>query len=34
MPILIEAVDVGATLGEVAEIFRDVYGVYRDPGFI
>jgi methylmalonyl-CoA mutase N-terminal domain/subunit len=34
MPILLEAVDHGVTLGEISDIYRKVFGVYRDPGFI
>lgn len=34
MPALIEAIDVGVTLGEVSDIYREVYGVYTDPGLI
>lgn len=34
MPDLVEAVDAGMTLGEVSDIYRDVFGVYRDPGII
>ena len=34
MEVLIEAVDSGVTLGEVSELIRDVFGVYRDPGFV
>lgn len=34
MPALIEGVDVGITLGETAEIYREVYGIYTDPGTI
>jgi methylmalonyl-CoA mutase N-terminal domain/subunit len=33
MPVLIDAVDNGVTLGEVSDIYREVYGVYTDPGF-
>ncbi|HEY5339976.1 MAG TPA: methylmalonyl-CoA mutase family protein [Candidatus Aquilonibacter sp.] len=29
MPALIEAVDAGATLGEICNVLRDVFGVYR-----
>lgn len=32
MPVLVEAVDCGVTLGEVSQVFRDVFGAYRDPG--
>ena len=34
MPSLIEGVSDGVTLGEVSDIFREVFGVYHDPGFI
>jgi methylmalonyl-CoA mutase N-terminal domain/subunit len=34
MPSLIEAVSQGVTLGEVCAIYREVYGVYKDPGFV
>jgi methylmalonyl-CoA mutase N-terminal domain/subunit len=34
MPELIEGVDVGLTLGEVSDIYREVFGVYSDPGLI
>jgi methylmalonyl-CoA mutase N-terminal domain/subunit len=34
MPVLIDAVDVGVTLGEVSEIYREIFGVYTDPGMI
>ena len=34
MPILIDAVDSGVTLGEVSDLFREVFGVYTDPGLI
>ena len=29
MPFFIEAVDAGATLGEICNVLRDVFGVYR-----
>ncbi|MBV8721512.1 MAG: methylmalonyl-CoA mutase, partial [Candidatus Eremiobacteraeota bacterium] len=29
MPFFIEAVDAGATLGEICNALRDVFGVYR-----
>jgi methylmalonyl-CoA mutase N-terminal domain/subunit len=29
MPYFIEAVDAGATLGEICNVLRDVFGVYR-----
>ena len=31
MPLLIDAANKGATLGEMCDVFRDVWGVYRDP---
>jgi methylmalonyl-CoA mutase N-terminal domain/subunit len=31
MPFFIDAVDAGATLGEVCNVLRDVFGVYRAP---
>jgi methylmalonyl-CoA mutase N-terminal domain/subunit len=31
MPYFIDAVDAGATLGEVCNVLRDVFGVYRAP---
>jgi methylmalonyl-CoA mutase N-terminal domain/subunit len=34
MPVMIDAVDKGVTLGEVAQIYREVFGVYTDPGLI
>jgi methylmalonyl-CoA mutase N-terminal domain/subunit len=34
MASLVEGVDRGVTLGEVSDIFRAVYGVYRDPGLV
>lgn len=34
MPDLIAGVDVGVTLGEVSDVYREVYGVYTDPGLI
>lgn len=33
MPSIIEAVKVYATLGEISDVFRRVYGEYRDPGY-
>ena len=34
MPLLIEAVDGGVTVGEVCDVYREVFGVYRDPGLV
>jgi methylmalonyl-CoA mutase N-terminal domain/subunit len=31
MPFLIEAARRGATMGEMCDVFRDVWGRYRDP---
>ncbi len=32
MPPILEAVNAGATLGEISNVFREVFGIYRDPG--
>ncbi len=34
MPPLIEAVKASCTLGEISDIYRDVFGVYRDPAWL
>lgn len=34
VPVLIDAVDAGVTLGEVSDIYRKVFGVYSDPGML
>lgn len=34
MESLIDAVDVGVTLGEASDVFRTVFGEYRDPGLL
>ncbi len=34
VPVLIDAVAVGVTLGEVSDIYRKVFGVYTDPGML
>jgi methylmalonyl-CoA mutase N-terminal domain/subunit len=34
MPPIIEAVKHGVTVGEVSDVFRTVFGVYRDPAWI
>ena len=34
MPPIITAVKAGATLGEISDIFREVFGIYRDPAFL
>lgn len=33
MPFIVDAVRDYATLGEISDIFREAYGVYRDPGY-
>ncbi|MCI0454916.1 MAG: methylmalonyl-CoA mutase family protein [Candidatus Dadabacteria bacterium] len=33
MPFIIDAVREYATVGEISDVFREVYGVYRDPGY-
>jgi methylmalonyl-CoA mutase N-terminal domain/subunit len=34
MPVLIDVAQQGVTLGEVCDVYREVFGVYRDPGMI
>lgn len=34
MPILVEAVERGVSVGEVADVYRQVFGVYTDPGML
>ncbi len=34
MPVLIEAVKADVTLGEMSDVFREEFGVYRDPVFV
>ena len=34
IPALVDAVEVGVTLGEVSDLYRDVFGIYTDPGMI
>lgn len=33
MPFIIDAVREYVTIGEISDVFREVYGVYRDPGY-
>lgn len=33
MPFIIDAVREYATVGEISDVFREVYGSYRDPGY-
>jgi len=34
MPPIIEAVKAEVTVGEISDVFREVFGVYRDPAWI
>ena len=34
MPVLIDAAKVHCTLGEISDIYREVFGVYRDPAWL
>ncbi|MFH1143963.1 MAG: methylmalonyl-CoA mutase family protein [Candidatus Eisenbacteria bacterium] len=34
VPPIIAAVKAGVTLGEISDIFREVFGIYRDPAFL
>jgi methylmalonyl-CoA mutase N-terminal domain/subunit len=34
MPVLIDAVKEHCTLGEISDIYREVFGVYRDPAWL
>ncbi len=34
MPVLIDAVKVDCTLGEISDVYREVFGVYRDPAWL
>jgi methylmalonyl-CoA mutase N-terminal domain/subunit len=34
MPAVIDAVKAECTVGEISDVFRDVFGVYRDPAWI
>ena len=34
MPAIIEAVKAEVTVGEISDVFREVFGVYRDPAWI
>ncbi|MBI3783936.1 MAG: methylmalonyl-CoA mutase family protein [Deltaproteobacteria bacterium] len=34
MPVIIEAVKNEVTVGEVCDVFREVFGVYRDPAYV
>jgi methylmalonyl-CoA mutase N-terminal domain/subunit len=34
MPPLIDAVKAGVTVGEICDVYREVFGEYRDPGWV
>ena len=34
VPVLIDAVEQGVTLGEVSDVYREIFGIYTDPGMI
>ena len=34
MPVLIEAVKAYATVGEITDVMRDVFGEYREPSIL
>ncbi len=34
MPVLIDAVKADCTIGEISDVYRDVFGVYRDPAWL
>ena len=34
MPPVVEAVRAGCTVGEISDVYRDVFGVYGDPAWI
>jgi len=34
MPVLIDAVKAHCTLGEISDVYREVFGVYRDPAWL
>jgi methylmalonyl-CoA mutase N-terminal domain/subunit len=34
MPPMIDAVQAQCTVGEISDVFREVFGVYRDPAWI
>ena len=31
MPVLVDAVKASATLGEIADVYREAFGRYREP---
>jgi methylmalonyl-CoA mutase N-terminal domain/subunit len=34
MPPLVQAVQVGCTVGEISDVYRNVFGEYRDPAHL
>ena len=34
MPALVEAVECGVTVGEISDVYRAVFGEYRDPAHL
>jgi methylmalonyl-CoA mutase N-terminal domain/subunit len=34
MPVTIDAVKKGVTIGEVSDVFRQVWGEHRDPAYL
>lgn len=34
MPPIMDAVRVGVSVGEISDVYREVFGVYRDPAFV
>ena len=34
MPPVVDAVKALCTVGEIADVYRDVFGVYRDPAWL
>lgn len=34
MPVLMEGVEKGLSVGEVADVYREVFGIYSDPGLL
>jgi len=34
MPVVMDAVKADCTLGEISDVFREAFGVYRDPAWL
>jgi methylmalonyl-CoA mutase N-terminal domain/subunit len=34
MPPIVDAVKAECSIGEISDIFREVFGVYRDPAWV